>query len=154
MIDARAHVLFAKHGVIDRVPSPLGYELLEIAVPDRLSRTHLRAPRHEALRAAVIAKVALLHQPRLDVDLGHAERTGIHTVTARDTARRLCLLDNAFGRDQDGHDRTDLGARSHGILAMHTQRWLGGHAEGTVDEVDHDHALALVRIALAAGCLA
>src|SRR5690606_32687701 len=31
---------------------------------------------------------------------------------------------------------------------MHAQRWLRGDAGTTIDEVDHDHALALVGVAL------
>jgi CBS-domain-containing membrane protein len=71
MVDSGTHRLLTKGGDIHRMSLALTHEFLVVTIPERLRRADLRTPRLEVLAGAVVAKVALLHQPRLHIKLGH-----------------------------------------------------------------------------------
>src|SRR5437762_4657613 len=112
MVDSRAHRLSTKVGDVNGMALALVHKFLVVSVPECLSWASLRTPGLEVLAGTVIAEVTLLHQSSLDIELGHAERAGVDTITTTNTAGSISLLDNTFRRDQDGNGRANLRARS------------------------------------------
>src|SRR5450759_4171046 len=153
MVNLRPHRLRAKGSELHRVPLALVHKFLVVPIPERLGRANLGAPRLEVLAGTIVTQVALLHQARLHIELRHAEGAGIHTVATAYATRGIGLLHDSVWSNQDRHDWTDLGAGREGILAMHTNRWLGRNAHPPIHEINHNHAFAFVRIAFPAGCL-
>src|SRR5436853_460599 len=154
MVDLGANLLLAKDGHVGAAAAALVGELLVVTVPERLGWAGLRAPWLEVLGRAVVAQIALLHQPRLGIHLGYAEGAGIDAVAAANAARGIGHLHHPVRCDLNRHNRTDLRAGRDWVGAVHANGRLGGDAPRAVDKVNHYHALALVRVALAAGRIA
>jgi len=153
MIDTCAHGLCPEIGLPHSCSVPLLRELLVCSVPECVGRTGLRAPGLQILGSAIVTKVALLHESCAEINLGHTERAGIHTIPAGDTTRCVGLLNYALWSNHDRQHGADLCAGGHRRFTMHADGGLCRYAEPPVDEIDHNHALALMGVALPAGDL-
>src|SRR5690606_36465148 len=83
-----------------------------------------------------------------DVELGHAERARDDAVAARDAARLARALHDAIAGALDRVGRAHL--RAGRLLAVHADHRDGLHRRVTIDELEVDHRVALVRVALGA----
>src|SRR5438094_734101 len=121
-------------------------DLLTRAEEERLARTDGCAHRLLANARAVVAHVALHHDLAILVDFRHAERTGDHTVPARDASRFARGLDDAVAGAFDRVGGTHFGTRR--LLAVHADDGHGLHAVRAIDEFEVDHRFTAMRVAL------
>src|SRR4029450_5982634 len=96
----------------------------------------------------VVAHVALHHDLAVLADLRHAERTGDHAVAAGEAARLSGRLAHPVAGALDRVGRADLGAGR--LLAVHAHHRHGLDALGAVDELQVDHRLTAMGVALGA----
>jgi hypothetical protein len=146
----RGDDLIAELEAIDRLRlRPQLRDLVERPEEERLARADRRAHRPLADARPVVAHVALHHDFPVLVELGDAERTGDDAVAAGDAPRPARRLDDAVAGALDGVGRADLGAGR--LLAVHADDRDGLDALGAADELEVDHRLAAMRVALRAG---
>src|SRR5207302_10833439 len=153
---ARTYPLLAKVECIDRcspLPSWPGCNpLLVCAIENGLCWANGCAHRGFPLRCPVIAQVAFAHIVAPNVELRYAEWAGVTAVFTVDASCFVRRLYDAIGTHQNGLRGTNLCARGQRVLAVHAERRRGSHGIMAFEIIDVDHALAFVRLTLAAGC--
>src|SRR5262245_59069824 len=85
----------------------------------------------------------------LRVHFRHTERAGQHAVVAGDTTRFSRSLHRAVLSAFDGIRRTDLSTR--GRIAMHAHHGHGLRRRSSIDEIELNHRVSFVGIALGTG---
>ena len=124
-------------------------DILRPNVRQGLAGTHRRAHRTLARRGPVVAHVALHHQLVFRNNLGNAEGTCQHAVLASDAARLQGGHHHAVFADLDRVGRTDL--RAGRVFAMPADVGGRGDGLGAIDEVEIDHGVAAMGVALFTG---
>ena len=104
-----------------------------------------------SLRRPVIAQVAFAHIVACNVELRYAEWAGVTAVFTVDASCFVGRLYDAVGTHQNGLRGTNLCARGQRVLTVHAKRRRRSHGIMAFDIIDVDHALAFVRLTLAAG---
>src|SRR5690606_12934061 len=100
-------------------------------------------------RSAVVAHVALHHQLRLDVDLGHPKGTRQHAVRTCNAPRIESAADYAVFAFLDCVGRTHH--RAGRLGAMHANHRHCRDGVGAIDVVHVDHGNSTVTVAFGAG---
>jgi hypothetical protein len=108
----------------------------------------VRALRFLADARSVVAHVALHHDLAIFVELRDAERTGDHTVAARNASWLPRRLHDAVTGSLDGIGRTYSGARR--LFAVHAHDRYRLHAFRPADVLEVNHRFTSVRVAFGA----
>ena len=112
----------------------------------RTTGTNRRAHRLLALRRTVVTHIALHHQLHRRLHFGNSKRTGQNAIIAGNAARLASRLHDAILSSFDGIGGTDL--RTRWRVAVHTNHRQRLRRFATIDILQVDHRVTLVRIAL------